>query len=164
VLQYYVLLRSILRTRPHLRKCLTCCRHCRIFFLTRPCNAGRKDLGCPFGCKDAHRKKDSARRSVEYYKTKEGKGKKKIQNGKRCKTKADLKERQAEAERDLSSGSPDFNAEMVEYLRVVVSLIEGRRVKADEILEMLARVLRQHSMVRRRRIDYILQHLMKNAP
>jgi hypothetical protein len=37
-------------------------------------------------------------------------------------------------------------------------------VSTDEILEMLARVVRQHSMVRGRRIDYVLQYLKKNAP
>lgn len=147
-----------------MRKCLTRCRHCRIFFLTHPRNAGRKDLGCPFGCKYAHNKRSSTQRSVEYYKTEEGKGKKKIQNGKRCKTKADLKDRQAEAGRNLSAGNPDFNARMVEYLRMAVSLIEGWRVSADEILEMLARVVRQRSMHRGRRIDYVMRYLKKNAP
>ena len=55
VLEYYVLLRSVLRAKPHLRACLTRCRHCRIFFLTHPRNAGRHDLRCPFGCRQAHR-------------------------------------------------------------------------------------------------------------
>ena len=81
--QYYVVLRSVLRARTELRRCVTRCRHCRIFFLTHPRNAGRRDLGCPFGCKEAHRKRRSTRRSVEYYGTDEGKTKKKIQNGKR---------------------------------------------------------------------------------
>ena len=34
---------------------------------------------------------------------------------------------------------------MVEYVRMVVSLIEGRRVSRREVLEMLERVLRQHT-------------------
>ena len=52
---------------------------------------------------------------------------------------------------------------MVCYVRMVTSLIEGRRVSIDEILEMLARTVRQHGMARGRRIDYVLRHLMKNA-
>ena len=80
---YYVVLRSVLRSRPKLRPCLSRCRHCRIFFLTHPRNGGRWDLRCPFGCKEAHRKRRSTERSVEYYGTEEGKGKKKQQNGKR---------------------------------------------------------------------------------
>ena len=54
--------------------------------------------------------------------------------------------------------------QMLSYLRMVISLIEGRRVSAAEILEMLARVLRQHSIVRRRRIEYVLQYLNERSP
>lgn len=164
MLQYYIILRSILRTQPKLRRCLTRCRHCRIFFLTHPCNAGRKDLRCPFGCKDAHSKRHSTRRSVEYYKTEEGKFKKKIQNGKRGKAKADLIDRKEPGGRNMVANKPDIDTRMAGYLRMVVSLIEGRRVRVEEILEMLARVMRQRSMVRSRRIDYVLQYLKKNAP
>ena len=49
VLSYYVVLRSVLRLKPWLRKCLARCRHCGIFFLTDVRNAGRQDLGCPLG-------------------------------------------------------------------------------------------------------------------
>lgn len=67
------LLRSVLRAKPHLRACLTRCRHCRIFFLTHPRNAGRDDLGCPFGCRQAHRQRASAQRSAAYYGDAKGK-------------------------------------------------------------------------------------------
>jgi hypothetical protein len=53
---------------------------------------------------------------------------------------------------------------MVEYVRRVVSLMEGRRVNLEEVLEMLARVLRQHRMVRRRRIDHVVGWLNENPP
>lgn len=167
VLQYYFVLRSVLKNNPCLRRCLARCRHCRIFFLTHPCNAGRNDLGCPFGCRDAHRQRRSTERSVEYYRTPEGKQKKKLQNGKRAKL---------PAEATLCSGAPDtgwdlvqrhdsrFDTQMVCYVQMVTSLIEGRRVSVSEILEMLARAVRQHSMVRRRRIDYVLQYLNQRAP
>src|SRR5262249_19646265 len=88
VLQYYLLLRSVLRTKPRLRQCLVRCRHCRIFFLTHPCNAGRKDLGCPFGCRRAHRKQQSTLRSVAYYRDPIGKEKKRALNGKRASPRA----------------------------------------------------------------------------
>jgi len=38
----------------------------------------------------------------------------------------------------------------------VISLIEDRRVSEAEILRMLVRAVRQHSMARRRRRDYVL--------
>ena len=156
VLQYYFVLRSVLRAKPCLRRCLIRCRHCRIFFLTHPCNAGRKDIGCPFGCSKEHRKRHSSKRSVEYYRTEEGKLKKKIQNGKR--RKADP------IERTLVPDESGFDVDMVSYLRMVTSLIEGRRVRLLEILAMLERAVRQHSVGPRRRIDYILQYLNERAP
>lgn len=79
--QYYFLLRSLFRTKPDVRLCLKRCRHCRIFFLTHRRNIGRHDVGCPFGCREAHRKRESTRRSVEYYRNHPGK--KSDQNAKR---------------------------------------------------------------------------------
>lgn len=166
VLQYYFVLRSVLRAKPCLRGCLTRCRHCRIFFLTHPCNAGRNDLGCPFGCSKEHCKRHSNQRSVEYYRTEEGKLKKKIQNSKRLKAEAkpELGGGARVPEQNLMPDEPRFDAGMVSYLRMVTSLIEGRRVSISEILVMLARAVRQHSLVRRRRIDYAVQYLNQRAP
>lgn len=166
MLQYYFVLRSVLRAKPRLRRCLTRCRHCRIFFLTHPRNAGRSDLRCAFGCKDAHRKRSSLQRSGEYYGTREGRFKKKMQNGKRATSKAKLMSGNPpkEARQDLALEGYRFDAHMVGYVGMVTGLIEGRRVSMYEILEMLARAVRQRSMARGRRIDYVLRHLMKDAP
>jgi len=159
VLPYYFVLRSVLRAKPCLRLYLTRCRHCRIFFLTHPCNAGRRDLGCPFGCKEAHRKRGSTQRRVEDYRTPEGKFKKKLQNGKRSRAETKAVINQCEqAGKNLVLPERRIGAPRVCYLRMVITLIEGRRVSTAEILKMLARVLRQHRMVRRRRIDYVLQY------
>ena len=156
--QYYVVLRSVLRSRPDLRRCLSRCRHCRIFFLTHPCNAGRRDLRCPFGCREAHRKRRSTERSVAYYATAEGKAKKKMQNGKRarCGGRAGVD--------PLVTEAPEFPAGIVGYVAMVASLIEGRRVSEEEIVQMLARAMRQHSMARRRRMDYVVAQLHQHGP
>lgn len=53
---------------------------------------------------------------------------------------------------------------LVEYLRVLTSLLEGRRVALEEVKELLKRVLRQHSMARRRRIDHIFSRLHEHPP
>jgi len=162
-LEYYWLLRSVLRTKVHLRRCLCRCRHCRIFFITDPRNAGRKDLGCPFGCQEAHRKRQSTRRSVEYYRDPLGKIKKGIQNNKRQRV-----ERQSSVakERPDEKTPPlvEWKEPIVEHVRMVSSLIEGRRVSRDEILEMLSAFLRQHSMVRRSKINHIVWQLNQNPP
>jgi len=164
VKQYYVVLRSLLRARAELRPCVTRCRHCGIFFLTHVRNAGRRDLGCPFGCRAAHRKRCSTQRSVEYYSTEEGKTKKKLQNGKR-------RQGPARADHPGQRGGPPLEREgfrfdtlMVGYVRMVTSRIEERRVSEEEIVEMLVRTMRQHSMARRRRMDYVLAYWKKNAP
>ena len=143
---------------------MTRCRDCRIFFLAHPRNAGRRDLRCPFGCRDAHRKRRSTERSIEYYNSEEGKMKKKIQNGKR---------RQTESRPDQALGLDEveperhgigWDAGIVDYVRMVTSLIEGRPVSRQEIVEMLGRSMRQHSIVRRRRMDYVLAYLKENDP
>jgi len=158
VKQYYVVLRSVLRSRPDLRRCLSRCRHCRIFFLTHPRNAGRSNLQCPFGCREAHRKQRSTERSVAYYTTAEGKAKKQMQNGKRVRSGV-----RADANPPVN-GALEFHAGMVGYVAMVASLIEGRRVSEEEILRMLVRVMRQHSMARRRRMDYVVAQLHKHGP
>jgi len=154
VKQYYVVLRSVLRSRPDLRCCLSRCRQCRIFFLTDPRNAGRSDLRCPFGCREVHRKRRSTERSVAYYSTAEGKAKKKIQNGRRARGDAN----------PLVPEAPAFPADIVSYVAMVASLIEGRRVSQAESFQMLLRAMRQHSMARRRRIDYVVAQLHKHGP
>jgi len=53
---------------------------------------------------------------------------------------------------------------MLKYLRMVTSLIEGRCVSMEELLEMLARSVRQRSMVRTSRNDYVLDYLNKHPP
>lgn len=83
VVLYYWVLRRLLRKRPELRRLLVGCRHCRIFFFTHPRNSRRDDLGCPFGCRREHCKRESAKRSAEFYRGKAGKLKKKLHNARR---------------------------------------------------------------------------------
>jgi hypothetical protein len=158
VLAYYVLLRTILRTQPELRRCLTRCRHCRIFFLTHPRNAKRRDLGCPFGCREAHRQRQSSQRSTAYYQDEPGKEKKRQQNAKRRKVPVPATQPAA-----LSPEEPAPRP-LLEYVRMATSLIEGRAVSLAEVVEMLTRVLRQHRMARTRRIDQIVARLNGHPP
>ena len=161
VAQYYVVLRSVVRHKPPLRRCLSRCQHCGIFFLTHPRNAGRRDLGCPFGCQAAHRKQSSTARSVAYYRNEVGKQKKRMQNSKRRQNRgrADPPGRAANGPGQQERPQLPLQANPVlGYIRMVVSLIEGRRVSQDEIVEMLARAVRQHSIFRQRRMEYLLSY------
>ena len=155
----------MLRAKAHLRACLTRCRHCRIFFLTHPRNARRGNLRCPFGCRQAHRKEASGHRSAAYYRGSKGK-----------KKKADLNQRRR-AQESIRRGQPParkvpvrqppaagVNPVMVEHVRMVVSLIEGRRVSRRAILQMVAKNRRQHTMVRRRGIDQAVLWLNEHPP
>ncbi len=155
MLSYYVVLRSVLRFKPWLRKCLARCRHCRIFFLTDVRNAGRKDLGCPFGCREHHRKSQSTRRSVAYYREPEGKGKKRDLNAKR---------RKIPGPPAAANRAPPWLRPILEYVCVVVGLIEGRKVRRWEVVAMLERTARQHRMVRTRRIDQSVAWLNEQPP
>lgn len=58
----------------------------------------------------------------------------------------------------------EFDPAVVKYVRMVTSLIEGRDVSQAEIAEMLVRCMRQRSMGRERRIDYVLRHLTEHPP
>jgi hypothetical protein len=154
VLAYYVVLRSVLRLKPWLRKCLARCRHCGIFFLTDRRNVGRQDLGCPFGCSRAHRQKQSTQRSVAYYQEPEGKVKKQALNARR---------RKSPQPREPLPVLPGLRP-FYQYLCVMLGLIEGRPVQLWEVIEMLERTVRQHRMVRTRRIDQGVAWLHEQPP
>lgn len=157
VLAYYVVLRSVLRDKPWLRKCQARCRHCGIFFLTDRRNAGRRDLGCPFGCGREHRRRESTRRSVAYYREPEGKVKKQALNGQRR-----SRGRNA-SPAPVDRASPSWRR-ILAYLCVLLGLIEGRRVQRWEVIEMLERTRRQHRMVRTRRIDQSVAWFNERPP
>lgn len=110
---------------------------------------------------------------MAYYRTDVGKFKKRLQNGKRRRAEPtperdkQPEEEEKPPEKDMSGGTLDgsgFDAGMVSYLRMVTSLIEGRKVSRKEIFQMLARILRQHSIARRRRVDYFVWYLNKSPP
>jgi len=110
---------------------------------------------------------------VAYYRTEEGKIKKQQQNSKRSRgapgsePKRHSKGEEKQPVEGLSNGAqnrPRFDGDMVLYLVMVVRLIEGWTVSIEEILEMLQRAVRQHSMVRQRRADYLVWHLNRHPP
>ncbi len=237
VLDYYVVLRSVLRDKPEVRGLLSRCRHCGIFFIADPCNAGREDLGCPFGCADLHRRLRSSERSTRYNGSPVGKLKRHQREEER-RLAADRSAAEAsqtaevhpaamveaaydavllsaeplsrdrridhpcpsaevsalatdQAASSAEAGAccpvsrssedcggpsprgrgpstdsqpaepeqPEFAPGIVAYVRVVISLLEGRNVHRVEILEMLARTRRQHGFAREKRIDYVLRRL-----
>lgn len=91
---------------------------------------------------------------MAYYQDPPGKLKKALQNAKRRKP----------VSPPPGLEPPPCPEPVVEHVQTVVSLIEGRPVSRQEIVEMLFRVLRQRRMVRRRRIDQAVDWLNANPP
>lgn len=152
---------------------MTRCRHCRIFFLTHPRNAGRDDLRCPFGCRDTHRKENSNKRSAEWYRSKKGKEKKKELNERRFRQSSsdngseDLKNKEPwEQQGQVIEDEPEVarNKTTLCYIQMLISLIEGRLVGLDEVVEMLLKIVRQHSIDRRRRFVYAFTYSKQKPP
>jgi hypothetical protein len=53
---------------------------------------------------------------------------------------------------------------MLPYLQMVSGLIERRPVSLDEVVALLHRALRQHRMVRTRRVDHTVAWLHAQPP
>jgi hypothetical protein len=151
-----------LRIKPHLRCNLKHCRHCRIFFLTEPSNVDRDNLGCPFGCSESYRRHAASRRSEAYYRTKAGRAKKRALNQRRYLVYHDEASEPEAKEEPMAEESSKES--IIEHVRMVTSLIEGREVSLDEIKEMLKKKERQRSLTRQRRVDYPTQELNKDPP
>jgi hypothetical protein len=173
-----------LQFHPELQACLTYCAHCGIRFLTHPRNAGRRDLRCPFGCREHHRRRCSRQRSTVYYQTPVGRRKKKRLNGRRQRQGVSPT---APAQGDLDlqgvplGGASPVTVELrlegvvlresslttsplLPYVRMLVSLIEGIELRCREVVCLLRQAMRQHSFAARRRIDYLLGFLHQHPP
>lgn len=163
------------------------CAHCGIRFLTHPRNAGRINLRCPFGCSRHHRRRCSSQRSADYYRTPAGKLKKRWLNARR----PAVRQRPTAPSESRRQAPPPFGAlappeppyqgelrlngvvldepsllasPMLSYARMVVSLVEGVPFSLAELVRLLRRALRQHSIGRRRRTDYVLHVLHQRPP
>lgn len=184
---YQLALDSVLQAHPALQPCVKHCAHCAIRFLTGACNAGRRNLGCPFGCREHHRRQRSCQRSVAYYQTAAGKRKKQGLNRRRRPFSAvgpavpeSHPQPTAEAPDAPAAVQPDqaqlqldgvvlddsslTNTPVLPYLRMMVSLIEGVPFAVEELLVLLRQGLRQHSIASRRRTDYVLRFLRQQPP
>jgi hypothetical protein len=176
VLEYYVVLRSLLRAKPHLRRCRTRCPDCGIFFLTHPCNRTQRGLiRCPFGCRQENRRRKALGRSRAYYSDPKGKEIKKKLNQRRCRlpprqagqgpaTAPPKRPRHRPKPCAVKQRSVRPNPVILQHVRMVVSLIEGRRVSRRQVQLMLAKILRQHTLTRRKQIDQTVLWLHKHPP
>jgi hypothetical protein len=170
-----------LQSHAELLGCVAHCVHCGIRFFTHPRNAGRRDLRCPFGCRQYHRRECSRQRSTAYYRTATGKRKKKRLNGRRQQFPTHVQpipDAQITQNTSTSNTPPvELRLEgvmlnesslaespMLPYLRMVVGLIEGIELTCREVLHLLLRAMRQHSIGACSKIDYVLGFLQQHPP
>lgn len=68
--------------------------------------------------------------------------------------------------KEKRNAKPDlqFDDGMVAYLQMALGLIERRNVGRNEVIELLRTTMRQRSMGRERRIDYVLRYLTEHPP
>lgn len=53
---------------------------------------------------------------------------------------------------------------LLPYVRMLVSLVEGVAFSRQAIVDLLLRTMRQHSLSRRTRVDYVLAFLHQHPP
>jgi hypothetical protein len=147
-------------------------------FLTTPQNAGRRNLRCPFGCRQWHKRQSSVQRSVAYYRTREGKQKKHRLNARR-RSGASLLAGQQEPQESCPTSSVHASAEdasattvelclegvildesdvaaspVLPYVRTVIRLLDGLELTCDEVVELLHAAMRQHRIAEQTAILY----------
>ncbi len=172
VQQYLTALDSAVAAHPEVQRCVVCCAACGLRFLTTPQNVGRRNLRCPFGCRQWHKRQSSVQRSVAYYRTPEGKRKKQRLNARRsCGSpsagqqepegtspappvhQSPVHESAATLELGLEgvvlnesdvAGSP-----VLPYVRTVIRLLEGLELTCAEVTDLLHATMRQHRIGRR---------------
>ncbi len=133
VYEYYQTLRIILNLTSEKYRELTRCVHCGIYLITSCSNRGRKDIRCPFGCREKHKKDASKNRSTAYYKTEQGQIKRRIQNVKRDR----YSSRCSTGDEKEKSSAEEKNGSFVGHIRFIISLIEGRFISWQEIKSIL---------------------------
>jgi hypothetical protein len=106
---------------------------------------------------------------VAYYQDEKGRRKKSAINNRRRKLVPEpeaaevLKSEEVQVSEAMEA-SEGWKPELVEHVRMVVSLIEGRWVGAEEILEMLDKKMRQHSLAGRRKMAHSVRRLNERPP
>lgn len=181
----------VLQWRADLLRCVVHCKQCGIRFLTHPRNAGRRDLRCPFGCRQRHRRARSCQRSSAYYRTPEGRRKKKLLNARRQRKAAcsvDTSPQQVD-QPDGTPNKPPAEAEaqahpaaelrlegvvlrewdvarspVLPHVRMVIRLVEGIAWSFREVVGLLRRAMRQRSIARRQWTDYVVGFLQQHPP
>jgi len=99
-------------------------------------------------------------RSRDYYRSIEGKIKKKYLNARRNGRQPEL----SPNEKPTISAEFEVDKTTVFHIQMVTSLIEGRSVTIKEIIGLIDRIVRQHSIDKRGKIFYAAAYHYKSPP
>lgn len=122
-------------------------------FLTSRGNRDRCDLRCPLGCRVRHRRAESKRRSGLYYKTSEGRLKKKRHNRRRS-AKWQSRKPSDQGSTEGAASVIEEDSDLIEYCIEMSGLIDGKPMSRERARELIIRgreaareQVRQHSLV-----------------
>ena len=139
-LGYYRVLRRA-RSKGKIRPLLKRCKDCGVRFLTVVKNLKRKDLRCPFGCREAHKRNQSKTRSTQYYQTPEGKIKREQLNKRRQGSKDKAADKRANQEPPLGRAEIDPILEVIDAKVIVLwlQILNPEKIVSNEVV--IAKIL-----------------------
>jgi len=91
------------------------------------------------------------KRSIEYYRSREGKIKKQYLNGRRN----DLRPEASPTEAPVDSCETSVAPAVVLHIQLTTSLIEGRSVTLKEVIRLVEKIMRQLSFAKSKKKVYI---------
>jgi hypothetical protein len=141
---YYLALRKAILRDPTLRGVLHRCFDCRIYFLSywsNPRSIRGEGLRCPMGCSRGHRDRESRKRSAEYYRTPEGKQKKRELNRRRSES--------GRGPHPVAADPRKLERCLLAYLGFILERVDRRRVctrDVERLFDEISQILRQHGL------------------
>lgn len=117
-------------------------------------------MGCPFGCRQAHRREGEIKRSREYYQSKAGKIKKSYLNARRKQSRP----AEQSAENETPRMDCGVDKTIIFHIQKVTSLIEGRSIGLQDIINLINKLLRQLSFEKRKKIGYVARYHENRPP
>lgn len=138
--EYELELERVVVDDPSIIDLIVSCQQCQIRFVTAATNRRRKDLRCPMGCRQQHKKASSQERSKAYRQDEVGRTKKQELNRKRS----------ANGRSPPSEQAPSQIIQMKSYLKFLIEVLYHRKLSESEIENLYQKIqnqLRQHTFV-----------------
>lgn len=106
------------------------CPQCHIPFITSYRNKNRKDVHCPFGCRQLHQRNNGNFRSIKYYQTAKGRENKYLLN----------RQRRKDCSTKLPTTSTKPVPPIVVYLHLLLSSVWGENVNISYLCDIWRKI------------------------